>query len=225
VAPKIVALDFDGTVVDSMGSLADEAVETLMAAGYPDADGVLSAYLKTSGLSFRQQVDLLIPGVSASFKDEVASSFHERTAHIYDSVGLVPGVLDFIEGLRSKRSSVVAVVIVSSSSSRVVQRACKRLLPYDGHHDVVVLGRSLSFDTKASQLVDIVRAAFGDPQRVAFIGDSPRDAHIADEAGIKNFVALTRLLSLDAYGDAPHKFDTFDEIAASAWYSGFVLTP
>ncbi len=58
---KLVVFDLDGTLVDTMGSFANHAA-TLMERHY----GLLhetgySQYMKTSGLPFKQQLEVLFP--------------------------------------------------------------------------------------------------------------------------------------------------------------------
>src|SRR5690606_23981620 len=59
---RAVALDFDGTVADSMGFLTDLAVELLVDELGLDREPALARYRATSGADFRSQLGELAPG-------------------------------------------------------------------------------------------------------------------------------------------------------------------
>lgn len=70
---RAVAFDFDGTVADSMGTLAKLAAELLPVEVAMPPDKATNRYLATAGDDFRTQLDVIADGYPCL--DEIAASF------------------------------------------------------------------------------------------------------------------------------------------------------
>ena len=180
---RAVALDFDGTVADSMGFLTDLAVELLVDELGLDRETALARYRATSGADFRSQLEEIAPGdprcaVVARRFEEAKAQQMERCVPFPD----VPGAL------RRLAATGVPVLVCSSTRAELVQAFCAR----HGLDRVVttVDGWAPERD-KRTQLASWIRAQGLQGDEVVFVGDSRRDGDVARAAGAR-FVGVAR---------------------------------
>ena len=180
---RAVALDFDGTVADSMGFLTDVAVGLLVdELGFERAEATRQ-YLATAGSTFATQLDEIAPGQPGL--TEVASRFEaEKTRWM----GQCEMFSDVVPALERLAAAGVPVLLCSSTRAPLVREFCDRygLL----HRFASVDGWRLGH-TKCVQLVSGVAAAGFAAHEVVFVGDARRDADVARAAGTR-FVGLVR---------------------------------
>ena len=118
---RAVAFDFDGTVADSMGTLAKLAAALLSRELGMPRDEATSRYLATAGDDFRTQLDVIAYGRPRL--DEIAVRFEAAKD------GLMGGLRPFadagtaIEGLRHAD---VPALVCSSTRAELVQEFCRR---------------------------------------------------------------------------------------------------
>src|SRR3954451_23988791 len=185
---RAVALDFDGTVADSMGFLTDLAVGLLVELGFERAEAA-RRYLATAGSEFATQLDELAPGHPRLA--EVATRFEAEKTRWMGCCELFTDVVPAVERLPAAG---VPVLLCSSTRVALVREFCERY---------GLLQRFASVDgwgprhTKSMQLVSAVAAAGFDGHEVVFVGDSRRDADVARAAGTR-FVGLVRAGHPDA---------------------------
>lgn len=170
-----VALDFDGTLCDSMGPLEDLA-STVVREAFPHVPGhlVRSTYRRTAGMPFDQQAQWL--PVPSSARRAAAEAFAERKVAVTLACAPFP---DVDEALRTWRSAGVEPVVVSSTTTDLLRLWLRR---YD-LADLVEQVYGLSYGTKLEQL-----------QRCrphAFVGDTKWDGVKAAEAGV-TFLGVQR---------------------------------
>ncbi len=191
VGVRAVALDFDGTVADSMGFLTGTAVELLCTRLGFEPDAARLQYLATSGLDFRTQLDELAPG--SAHADQIAETF-ERSKVAW--MPECPVFSDVVPFLRQLADLGVPVALCSSTRLEVVESFCRHR------------GLSSSFTSiygwepnrpKARQLAAFsARLGLG-PGELLFVGDAARDAAIARRAGAR-FIGLARPGRPDPFG-------------------------
>jgi len=213
---RLLALDFDGTVVDTMEALGTIAVGLLERHGYNRVTA-RRRYFQTSGLPFREQLAELLAFLSDEDLDQLAEEFLHRSFEVYHYANLVPGVLELIENALEQPNLEVAVV--SSTPSYLLAEHCVRLLPLDVRSRVLTYGTDRRWSTKALQVAHAAAVCGGE---AVLIGDSPRDRMIAEKVNIEH-VALARDWPVSEYGHDALAFTSFYEIMRSAWYSSFVL--
>ena len=180
---RAVALDFDGTVADSMGFLTDLAVGLLVdELGFERAEAARQ-YLATAGSTFATQLDEIAPGQPG--RAEVASRFEaEKTRWM----GCCQMFTDVVPALERLAAAGVPVLLCSSTRAPLVREFCERY---------GLLQRFASVDgwspghTKSVQLVSGVAAAGFAGHDVVFVGDARRDSDVARTAGTR-FVGLVR---------------------------------
>ena len=154
---------------------------------HPEA---MDAYLATTGTDFRSQLAELAPGHHAATR--LAGHFETAKATWMPRCRMFGDVRPAVDVLKAAG---VPVFVCSSTRSGLVHDFCER-------HDL--LRRLTSVDgwrpghDKSMQLADAVDATGFRPDEVVFIGDSRRDADIADGVGT-HFVGLVREGSRDAF--------------------------
>src|SRR3954469_10355145 len=206
VGVRAVALDFDGTVADSMGFLTDLAVGLLVEElGFERAEAARQ-YLATAGSEFAAQLDELAPGHPRLA--EVASRFEAEKTQWMGRCEIFTDVVPAAERLAAAG---VPVLLCSSTRVQLVREFCERY---------GLLERFASIDgwrprhTKSVQLVSGVAAAGFAGHEVLFVGDTRRDAEVARAAGTR-FVGLVRAGHPDALAGSGAKIvGSLSELAA-----------
>jgi CDP-L-myo-inositol myo-inositolphosphotransferase len=187
---RAVAFDFDGTVADSMGTLAKVAAELLSVELGMPPDEATSRYLATAGDDFRTQLDIIADGYPRL--DEIAASFEATKEVIME--GCRP-FADAEEAIERLGRADVPTLVCSSTRVELVQEFCRRhglaqrLDAVDGWRPD---------HSKAAQLRAWAAAVGVPPRDVIFVGDALRDARIARDAGVR-FVGLFRPSHPDAF--------------------------
>ena len=203
---RAVALDFDGTVADSMGFLTGLAVDLLVGElGFERADAARQ-YLATAGSEFSTQLDELAPGQPRLA--EVAGRFEAEKSRWMGGCELFSDVEPAVERLAAAG---IPVLLCSSTRVGLVREFCRRygLLDRFASVDGWGLGRG-----KSVQLVSGVAAAGFAGHEVVFVGDTRRDADVARAAGTR-FVGLVRVGHPDALaGSGAKVVGSLSELAA-----------
>jgi choline kinase/phosphoglycolate phosphatase-like HAD superfamily hydrolase/phosphatidylglycerophosphate synthase len=203
---RAVALDFDGTVADSMGFLTDLAVRLLVdKLGFERAEAARQ-YLATAGSDFATQLDELASGDPRLA--EVASRFEAEKTRWMGCCEMFTDVVPAVERLAAAG---VPVLLCSSTRVLLVREFCER-------HGL--LQRFASIDgwsprhSKSVQLVSGIAAAGVAGHQVVFVGDTRRDADVARAAGTR-FVGLVRAGHPDALaGSGAKVVGSLSELAA-----------
>ncbi len=180
---RAVALDFDGTVADSMGFLTDLAVGLLVdELGFERAEATRQ-YLATAGSDFATQLDELAPGQPRLA--EVASRFEAEKTQWMRGCEMFTDVVPAVERLAAAG---VPVLLCSSTRAPLVREFCER---YGLLHRFASIDGWSPGHSKAAQLVSGVAATGLAGHEVVFVGDARRDADVARVAGTQ-FVGLVR---------------------------------
>ncbi len=187
---RAVAFDFDGTVADSMGTLAKHAAELLsLELGIP-RDEATNRYLATAGDDFRTQLDVFAHGYPCL--DEIAGSFEAAKESL---MGGCRPFLDAEAAIERLGRAGVPALVCSSTRAELVQEFCQR-------HGLAERADTVDGwrpdHPKVAQLRAWVAAIGVAPNHVLFVGDSLRDAAIARAAGVR-FVGLSRPGRPDAF--------------------------
>jgi choline kinase/phosphoglycolate phosphatase-like HAD superfamily hydrolase/phosphatidylglycerophosphate synthase len=183
VGVRAVALDFDGTVADSMGFLTELAAGLLVDELGFERAAAARQYLATAGSEFATQLDELTPGHPR--RVEVARTFEAAKSRWMARCEIFTDVVPAMERLAAAG---VPVLLCSSTHAPLVREFCERygLLQSFASVDGWRPGHS-----KLVQLVSAVGAAGLAGHEVVFVGDARRDADVARAAGTR-FVGLVR---------------------------------
>lgn len=175
LAYRAVLFDFDGTLVDTMGDFADLAGALIAEAhGWTVAEG-RAAYLRTSGIPFFQQLEVLFPGHPGNAA--LVDTFETGKLRFYEGRGLLPDVPGAITALRALG---VRTVVSSNNYTEVVEQF---LATQDVAFDLVLGfggGQAKGEPHFARTLAELGLAR----SELLFVGDSVRDAELALGAGL-----------------------------------------
>jgi len=184
--PRVVLLDFDGTVVDTMEAYAQEAARILEGLGIP-RDRVLALYKATAGMAFRDQLRLM--GIEGELVEEVARRFEELKKGLLARIKLDVKVLRFVEGVRGLG---LQVYLSTNNECNVVTHNKELVAAFDG----ILCHDPRRGIRKGKDHVDILRGRLGVREcEIVFIGDSDYDINLYKELGVQ--VLRTRGLWVD----------------------------
>lgn len=174
---RVVMFDLDGTLVDTMGNFADLAAEVMAARHGLDWTHARARYLETSGLPFVKQLEIIAPGhpANAAASDE----FEARKLAVCEATMMDAPT---VAGLEALRALGLKLVVSSNTGQSVVDDfAAREPFQFD-----LVLGfdpaRGLA---KGRPHVARALVAFAvTADQLLFVGDSLKDADLADECGV-----------------------------------------
>lgn len=179
---RAVIFDFDGTLVDTMGGFADIAADLIHRRYGLDRGLARSEYLRTSGLPFRQQLDLIFPGDDRN--DEASDEFETTKQAGFFAERFDPDVKAAIRGLRDRG---LRVVVSSNNFQELVDQFIAR--ENDIQFDLVLGARPNFF--KGADHFRHVREVLGlSEDELVFVGDSLKDGEKALANRVR-FVART----------------------------------
>jgi HAD superfamily hydrolase (TIGR01549 family) len=177
--PTVVMFDLDGTLIDTMNGFADLAAELIHRNYQWDTRLARKRYLETSGIPFRQQLDVIFPADPRN--DEVASEYESRKEVVCQ--GILPNQ-DTLETLELLRSWQIRLVVSSNSAQHFVDDFQREVaFTFD-----LALGYGHGL-AKGEPHVRLVCQHFAvNPLNILFVGDSLKDAELAQSCGC-HFVA------------------------------------
>ena len=187
--PRVLLCDLDGTLIDSMPTLAEIAAEVMQEVY--ETPGVLARelYLATCGLPFAGQLEEIYPGDS---RNRLASDMFEgRKPARCGAIQMLTETRLTLEGLR--RAGVRVVVSSNNGSENVDAFARGSVFGFD-----LVLGFGSTL-AKGKPHFDATSRRFGvDRQEMLFVGDSLHDGEIAEREGVP-FVAVATTFSPERF--------------------------
>ncbi|NLU10650.1 MAG: HAD family hydrolase [Tepidanaerobacter acetatoxydans] len=183
---KVVLFDFDGTVVNSMGELAvwaSELINKYYELAIPIAKEL---YLRTSGLSFHEQMEIMFP--NGNKNKVIVNAFESKKEREFMNHKVFPDAPEVFKYLKNKG------YIVGISSSNM-PHIIKKFLKGQGVDADEYLGfESLEF-TKGKPHFEYIKKKYGvNYEDIIFVGDSIKDKEKASECGVK-FIAKTGINS------------------------------
>jgi phosphoglycolate phosphatase-like HAD superfamily hydrolase len=206
---RAVMFDLDGTLIDTMGGFADLAAEVMATRIGLDLALARRRYMETSGIPFRQQLEVIAPGHAQN--QACSDEFEERKRAVCDATSMDA---DTIAGLERLRSLGLRIIVSSNGAQHFVDDFARR--------ETFSFDLALGFDAskglaKGKPHVEHTCAALGLAVRdIVFCGDSLKDGELADVCGIP-FVGRTGtftredFLGRDSHGAA---VDSILELAA-----------
>jgi phosphoglycolate phosphatase-like HAD superfamily hydrolase len=174
--------DFDGTLVDTMGGFADIAADVIHRLFGLDRAFARAEYLRTSGLPFRQQLEVICPGDDRN--DLASDQFEARkqegffAEHFDDDVKLA------IAGLHQKG---LRVIVSSNNFQELVDQFVAR--ESDVSFDMVLGARS-NFFKGADHFRHVMEVLGLAADELLFVGDSLNDGLKALENHVR-FIGRT----------------------------------
>ena len=181
---KAVIFDFDGTIGDTMGFLADVAVGLITENYGISKEDAASRYRETTGMDFASQLERIFPKDSRN--REVATAFEARKAQGILDQPIFPEVIPTL--MKLERRAVPR--FVCSSTRQEIVRECLRINKIDGLLDLS-LGLRPDLD-KPKQIEFILERYDLDPSRVLFVSDSLLDFEFVRHTGVR-FAGIRRI--------------------------------
>ena len=177
IRPRVVMFDLDGTLVDTMGGFADIAADVMAARHGVEWSWARGKYLETSGLPFCKQLEVIFPAhaENAAASDE----FEGRKLAVCEATSMDART---VEGLERLRALGLKLVVSSNTGQTVVDAFVAR--------EKFRFDLALGFDPaqglgKGRPHVERALAVFAvAPHELLFVGDSLKDADLADECGV-----------------------------------------
>lgn len=173
---KAIVLDFDGTLVDTMGGFADVAAGVIQRHHGAEWDWARRQYLQTSGIPFIQQLEVLFP--SDPRNPEAADEFEKGKLEGFFSESFTRETVETVSDLQG---SGYAVVVSSNNFQELVDQFVER--SPDVEFDLV-LGARDDFFKGADHFRHIRKTLGVELEDMVFIGDSLKDAERALSSGV-----------------------------------------
>ena len=123
---KVLFLDYDGVIVDSMGPKA-EAIADAFAPYSDDRATIADSFHRHAGSGREAQFDRIYrdltgKALDASTRARIVDAFLARIDAINDAVGLFPGVHEFIKDQAAKRLVAVVTGVPGDEAARQLAR-------------------------------------------------------------------------------------------------------
>ena len=123
---KVLFLDYDGVIVDSMGPKA-EAIADAFAPYSNDRAAIADGFHRHAGSGREAQFDRIYKDLTGETLDSptrarIVAAFLERIDAINDAVGLFPGVHDFVVAQAAKRLVAVVTGVPGDEAARQLDR-------------------------------------------------------------------------------------------------------
>lgn len=187
--PRVLLCDLDGTLIDSMPTLADLATEVMGDVFGTPRVLARELYLATCGLPFVKQLEEIFPG---DRRNATASATFEGRKPARCSTIQMPA-----ETRRTLERVKARGVRVALSSNNGVENVADFARNADFTFDLVLgFGGGLA---KGKPHLDVLSRTFGvDRQEMLFVGDSIHDGEIAEREGVP-FVGLAGTFSFERF--------------------------
>lgn len=186
---RVLILDFDGTVADTMTYLTELAAGLLAERYGMGREEARRAYVDTTGLPFVQQMEILFPGDGRN-----AETVRLFEADKRESMGRFDLFPDVRPTLGALREAGIKVCVSSGNYDDIIHDFMgRRGLEVD-----LVMGFRPGFEKGRDHFEHAMREFGSDAGSTVFVGDSIKDGERAEEAGIR-FIAKTGLVSMEEF--------------------------
>jgi phosphoglycolate phosphatase-like HAD superfamily hydrolase len=187
--PRVLLCDLDGTLIDSMPTLADLATEVMESTYGTPRMLARELYLATCGLPFVKQLEEIYPGDPRNAG--ASDLFEGRKPARCDEIRMP---VETRRALERMRALGVRIAVSSNNGVTNVETFARNAsFPFD-----LALGFGGGL-AKGRPHIDATSRKFGvDRQEMLFVGDSLHDGEIAEREGIP-FVGVATTFSLERF--------------------------
>jgi len=186
---RVLVLDFDGTVADTMTYLTELAAGLLARRYGMGPEEARRAYVDTTGLPFVQQMEILYPGDDRNA--ETVALFESEKRESMGRFDLFPDVRSTIAALRG--AGVKVCVSSGNFADVILDFMASRGLEVD-----LVMGFRPGFEKGRDHFEHAMQKFGSDPASIVFVGDSIMDGERAGESGIR-FIGKTGLVTREEF--------------------------
>jgi phosphoglycolate phosphatase-like HAD superfamily hydrolase len=184
--------DLDGTLIDTMGGFADLAAEIMAARHGLDAVEGRRRYMETSGIPFRQQLEVIHPGHADN--DAASDEFEQRKRAVCDAA-VMPA--QTVAALERMQGSGIKIIVSSNSAQHFVDEfAARETFRFDlvlGFDAAAGLAKGKPHVDHTCRTLDIAR------DEIVFCGDSLKDGELARACSIA-FVGRLGTFTREEFG-------------------------
>ena len=174
---RIVLMDFDGTIIDTMNLYATHAATLISKATGMSLEEARRFYLSTAGRSFRDQ--LRLAGVAEENIEEIARRFESFKTKLLEKIKLSPNVIEKINSLRKQGLK----VYLSTNNECIVVSRMKEL--YNAFDGVLCYDKEHGLWKGEPHLRFLLEKENTSIEDVVFIGDSDYDLDLYSSLGVK----------------------------------------
>lgn len=211
---KAICFDFDGTIVDSMPFLEQNAIEVLTKNVQTlSSEEAQIIYRKTTGLPFVQQIETICPG---NKKNGFMVEEFERmkVEKIYDQK-LFPETIKVLEKFKEKG-------FFLAISSGTIESIINEYLSRKGISPLVdvIMGWKDGFEKGKDHFEHLKKVSTLKAEEILFIGDSLNDAKRAQSNSIE-FVGRKGMFSSDDFNKVIPKVTVIDNLEELYTYLNF----
>lgn len=169
---RAVMFDLDGTLIDTMGGFADLAAEIMATRHGLAAEHGRRRYMETSGIPFRQQLDVIHPGHHEN--DAASDEFERRKRAVCDAAVMPAKTVAALD--RMQRAGIKIIVSSNSAQYFVDEFAARETFRFD-----LVLGFDAAAGlAKGKPHVEYTCRQLGvGRDAIVFCGDSLKDGELA----------------------------------------------
>lgn len=178
---KLLCLDFDGTVADTMPWLEENAVQLFLKNYEVSEDEARQKYRSTTGLPFEQQVELIFPNHHQN--PSVIAEFEEQKVARMSEQQLFPETTQVLNQLKERGY----IVAISSSTTKSIITAYVEEKGIAGSLDEVV-GFRPGFEKGRHHFEYLMAKYHVSPDEMMYVGDSMKDMERAWQSKVR-FVA------------------------------------
>lgn len=189
---RVLVLDFDGTVADTMSYLTNLAAGLLVERYGMGPEEARRAYVDTTGLPFVQQMEILYPGDGRNA--ETVRLFETDKRESMHRFGLFPDVRPVMAALRG--AGIKVCVSSGNYEDLILDFMGKRGLEVD-----LVMGFRPGFEKGRDHFEHAMQMFGSDPGSTVFVGDSIKDGERARDSGIA-FIGKTGLVEREKFKEA-----------------------
>lgn len=185
--PRIILLDFDGTIINTMEYYADTASQIIEEeAGIP-REAALRMYMETAGMAFRDQLAKM--GIRGETSERIARRFEDAKESVLRRMRLDPRVKWFVGELRRRG---LLVYLSTNNECHIVRGLGELVAIFDG----ILCHDPVSGTRKGREHVKALKQRYGIKScEIVFVGDSDYDITLYGELGVRTI--KTRGLWID----------------------------
>jgi len=187
--PKVILCDLDGTLIDSMPTLADLATEVMSETYGTPRILARELYVATCGLPFEKQLEEIYPGDPRN--PGASAAFEARKPALCRGLRMNAGTRAVLTALKERQVKIV----VSSNNGRENVEGFAR---HDGFPFDLVLGFGGGL-AKGGPHLDQAAVTFqAKRNEMLFVGDSLHDGVLAEQEGVP-FVGVAGTFSFERF--------------------------
>ncbi len=207
---RAIMFDLDGTLIDTMGGFADVAADVMAKRHGLELAHARRRYMETSGIPFRQQLEVIAPGHADN--DAASDEFETRKREVAMAGRMTA---ETVAGLEQLRRAGIKLVVSSNGAQHFVDHfQAQESFKFD---------LALGFDANAGLAkgrphLDRTCSALGlDNDGIVFCGDSLKDGDLARDCGIA-FIGRLGTFTGDDFRRWDASVTAVADIAALATY-------